>query len=507
MSLRFPTRRVRFEIQESHSSQWPISLVLTRALYRLWLHPIASYPGPPLAAISNLPYFIWTTTGNLHQRLHSLHEKYGDVIRIRPNSLVYRTPEAWTDIYGHRKPGSPPFSKDPEFFMPGAAGSSHMINASEADHARQKRLLNHAFSERAMRDQQDLIMGYIDLFIQKLHGYAASSTPVNLEHWLNFLTFDIIGDLAFGDPFGCLAGSEYHPWVATIFKSIKTGAILRALNIYPAALKIIRHLLPKSLAQKRVQHYQQSKDRVTSRLQTKTTRPDFISYILKYNDGDERGMTTPEIEVNAAIIIQAGSETTATVLAACIYYLGTNPECYARAADEVQTAFAQDADIHFLSVAKLPYLNAVIEESLRLFPPAPGVGPRVVPPGGAMVSGCYVPGGVSVSVGHYSTFRSPSNFARPHEFLPQRWLEREQSESEFAQDKITALQPFSYGPRACIGRNLAYAEMRTILAKLLWHFNISLDERSAAWVDVKSYVVWEKKPLLVKLQARNPGSH
>ncbi|KJK60354.1 Cytochrome P450 [Aspergillus parasiticus SU-1] len=478
----------------------PIAWGLWRIVYRLWLHPLSGYPGPRLAAVSNLPYFAWTCTGNLHLRLQELHEVYGDVIRIRPNALTYRTPEAWTDIYGHRKPGTLPFSKDPEFFMPAQAGSSHMINANEKDHTRQKRLLNHAFSERSLRQQEHLIMGYIDLFIQRLQEQArGGAESVNMEEWLNFLTFDIIGDLAFGEPFGCLQNSEYHPWVATIFKSIKTGAILRALNIYPILLGLIRRFLPKSLVQKRIAHYQMSKDRVTRRLRTETSRPDFISYILKYND--DRGMSTSEIEMNAALIIQAGSETTATVLAACLYFLQKNSACYRRLVQDIRSTFTQEADINFLSVAQLPYLNGVIEESLRLFPPAPGIGPRVVPEGGARICGRYVPGGVSVSVGHYSTFRSAWNFTRPNEFLPQRWLDRD-ADSEFASDQTMALQPFSYGPRACIGRNLAYAEMRTILAKILWHFDVQLDERSADWANSKSYIVWEKGPLWLKLHPR-----
>lgn len=342
--------------------------------------------------MSNLPYVIWTVSGQVHQRLREFHDQYGEVVRIRPNALTYRSPQAWKDIYGHRKPGTLPFSKDPEFYMPASPGQSHMINANEADHSRQKKLLNHAFSERALRDQEPLIMSYIDLFIRRLRAYANREENVNLEEWLNFLTFDIVGDLAFGAPFGCLEGSEYHPWVATIFHSIKTGAFLRALSVYPFLAAQIRKVMPKRLIQKRLAHYQMSKDKVTQRLATTTARPDFISYILRYND--ERGMQRSEIEVNAGIIIQAGSETTATVLAACIYYLQKHPSCWQKAIQEVRAAFKADSDITFLATSRLPYLGGVIEESLRMFPPAPGIGPRLVPEGGAVIDGKLVPEGV-----------------------------------------------------------------------------------------------------------------
>ena len=369
-----------------------LAAIIWRLLWRLWFHPLARYPGPTVAAVSNLPYVIWTVSGNVHQRLRELHDRYGEVVRIRPNSLTYRSPQAWKDIYGHRKPGALPFSKDPEFYMPAEPGKSHLINANEADHSRQKRLLTHAFSERALRDQEPLIISYIDLFIKQLQGYADREEKVNLEAWLNFLTFDIVGDLAFGVPFGCLEGSEYHPWVATIFHSIKTGAFLRALSVYPFVAAQVRKVMPKRLLQRRLAHYQMSKDKVTQRLATTTARPDFISYILRYND--ERGMQQSEIEVNASIIIQAGSETTATVLAACVYYLQKHPPCWQRATQEVRTAFQADSDITFLATSQLPYLGSIIEESLRMFPPAPGIGPRLVPKGGATIDRRFVPEGV-----------------------------------------------------------------------------------------------------------------
>ena len=285
-----------------------------------------------------------------------------------------------------------PFSKDPEFFMPSPPGQSHMINATEADHARQKKLLTHAFSDRALRDQEPLIMSYIDFFIRRLRGYANGEEKVNLEEWLNFLTFDIIGDLAFGEPFGCLESSEYHPWVSTIFQSIKAGTFLRALSVYPFLAAQVRKFMPKQLIQKRLAHYQMSKDKVTQRLATTTTRPDFISYILRYND--QRGMQRSEIEMNAAIIIQAGSETTATTLAACLFYLQKYPTYGQRTTQEVRTAFQADSDITFLAASQLPHLNSVIEESLRIFPPSPGIGPRLVPKGGAVIDGQFVPEGV-----------------------------------------------------------------------------------------------------------------
>ncbi|RAL14685.1 cytochrome P450 [Aspergillus homomorphus CBS 101889] len=475
-----------------------VAIILARAIYRTFLHPLSHYPGPKLAAISNLPYVTWWLSGNLHLRLRELHDKYGEVVRIRPDALTYSCPQAWQDIYGHRRQGDPVFIRDPEYHSSASQGAAaHMINAQETDHARQKRLLSHAFSERSLREQESLITSHIDLFIQRLGAYADTGTKANIKEWLNFLTFDIIGDLAFGEPFGCLKSSECHPWVSMIFKSIKTGAFLRTLSVYPALAFVIRKLMPASLVRQRVQHYQLGKETLNKRLRQKTDRPDFVTYILRYND--ERGMRLPEIEANATLIIQAGSETTATALSASIFYLQKHPAWWEKTVHEVREEFTASDEIGFLTTSKLPCLNAVLEESIRLFPPAPSINPRLVPEGGGVINGSFVPGGVSVSVPHYATYRSARNFAFPDCFLPERWL----GAAQYSEDRREAFQPFSFGPKACIGRNLAYAEMRTVLAKLLWHFDLTMDEKCSRWDESRTYVVWDKPDLWLRLRRAN----
>lgn len=109
----------------------------------------------------------------------------------------------------------------------------------------------------------------------------------------------------------------------------------------------------------------------------------------------------------------------------------------------------------------------------------------------------------SVSIPHVAAYRSPRNFTDPDTFIPERFLE----DPRFASDRKEVLQPFSFGPRNCIGRNLAHAEMRIILARLTFNFDMELDERSADWdsweAGQRTYFLREKGPIYVKLRARN----
>lgn len=234
---------------------------------------------------------------------------------------------------------------------------------------------------------------YVDLLVDRLKGEIATSrATVDMTRWYNYTTFDIIGDLAFGEPFDCLRNSRYHPWVSFVFDSVKASTLMRAALVYPCLASLAKIMVPRSMMRKRIAHYEMSKEKVNRRLQKKTDRPDFTTYILRYSD--ERAMTQKEVEANAGILILAGSETTATTLAAATFYLLKNPVVHRKLIEEVRGTFATQDDINFLSVARLPYLNGVIEESLRLFPPVPGITPRQVPEGGEFIDGEFVPGGV-----------------------------------------------------------------------------------------------------------------
>ena len=290
--------------------------------------------------------------------------------------------------------------------FPGENGIHSILSASNADHARYRRLLSHAFSESALREQEYLPLAYIDLLIRRLHEVVASSgekgAVVDIVKWLNFTTFDIVGDLALGESFSCLEKSEYHGWVSILFSQFKSAGIFISLRFFGLD-KPLRMVLPKSLLRKRAEHAQYSKDRIYRRLDQgkhgpDAQRNDFMAYVLRYND--EKGMTVPEIEQTFRVLVVAGSETTGTALSGILDNLLQSPDTMEKLAKEIRQSFQNASDICANQVSNLPYLNAVIEEGLRLCPPVPLGLPRVVPVGGAAVSGQWLPGGVSQNINY-----------------------------------------------------------------------------------------------------------
>lgn len=189
-------------------------------------------------------------------------------------------------------------------------------------------------------------------------------------------------------------------------------------------------------------------------------------------------------------------------------WLLRTPEAYARLTGEIRTAFPTAADMTFTDLQNLQYMNACIDEGLRIFPPLPTGLTRTVPENGDTVAGEFLPGGVTVSCHGWSQAHSPNNFTRPDEFIPERWLD---TDGTYVGENQEASQPFSLGPRGCIGKHLSYLELRLILGNLLWHYDLEradLDEAGAFDVwdpagDLKhimAFNTWNKPPLMCRLR-------
>ncbi|KAJ4290814.1 hypothetical protein N0V90_010009 [Kalmusia sp. IMI 367209] len=430
-------------------------------------------------------------SGQSHRRLLELHDKYGCIVRIGPNELSYTVPEAWESIMGRRK-GSVENPKAP-WYCP--AENKEITGAPYSDHVRMRRLLASGFSASAMQKQQPIIKSHINLLIERLRERSQNGkTAINVPQWYNYCLFDIIGDLSFGEPFGCLQESTMHPWIAWIFANVRLIAIGLALNRFPLLRVVLPWLAPKSLRNQAEDLKRVSREKVAKRLEAGRDRPDFIQAMI--SGKGEVTLTREEIENNAMVLTIAGSETTATALTGATYFLAKTPSAMAKVASEVRSTFKQEADIDFLSVTKLPYLKAVTEETLRMYPPGPNAQPRITPPEGSLILGDHIPGNTVIGIPQRAMFLSESNFTRAREFIPERWL----NDPVFSTDRKDCFNPFSVGPRNCIGMNLAYAEFRTILARMVWNFDFEISDSSRNWMEEQnSYLLWDKIPLYIHL--------
>ncbi|KAG4443210.1 hypothetical protein IFR05_001352 [Cadophora sp. M221] len=477
-----------------------ITYVVLTALYNLTFHPLAKFPGPKLDGAFDFPRYWHMYKGNSAARFSSLHDQYGKVVRVAPNRLSFNSAQAFTDIYAAKGSDGYPLAKDREQYTdPIDNKNISIVSADNTTHRKQRRVMTYAFSPTALREQEAIVHSYCDLLISRLHSQISSlqNGKVDMVRWLNFTTFDIIGDLAFAESFHCLETGENSLWMTAIFQNLKTAVSFRIVRGYPVvnfALKMLIRCVPSSVALIRKLR-KDSKDKMARRLESDTERKDFTSHFLKHNNG---AMTDNDLLNNASLFILAGSETSATLLSGLTYLLLTNPDSLEKVRAEIDNAFNNTSEMTFVKEAQLPYLQACIEETFRIYPPVPMELNRVTPPAGTTIDGIFVPGGKSVAVSHLGTYHSSLNFKDPLEFHPERFL----GDKKYASDDLAALQPFSVGPRNCIGMNLAYAEIRSIATRVLWNFDMQLCAESERWMDQKMWLLWDKKPLMVKLAVR-----
>ncbi|KAL1848517.1 hypothetical protein Daus18300_013570 [Diaporthe australafricana] len=418
--------------------------------------------------------------GRPHKRLLDIHKRYGNIVRIAPDELSFTHPDSWKEIQGHVKQGQPENGKDPKIFDTNRDTS--LVSAPRDRHGPMRRTLAAAFSARAMAAQQPLINGFIDLLIQRLHEQGErGAKPLNMTKWYEWTTFDIIGNLALGESFACLQRSSSHPFVDNICNSLKVLPLVQALHYFPipSALRkpLFLLLAPKEVISGEALLIDYSQAALKKRMSLGSERPDFVDAMLK--KGGEYQMTEREMIDNIRLLIGAGAETTGTTLASATYFLCTHPDVLRKLNTEVRSAFKSEDEIDFNSVQNLQLLPAVISETLRMHSPVPAAFQRMTPQGGSVVFGEHLRGGTTLGIWQWVAYHDPSNFLYPDSFIPDRWL----NDRRFDNDKKDVFQPFSFGPRNCIGMNLAFVELRLILARVIFNFDMELAPESRGWAD------------------------
>lgn len=297
-----------------------------------------------------------------------------------------------------------------------------------------------------------------------------------------------MGDLCFAEPFGCLDQASATEWSTSVIEifigATWTQGIRRIAGVGTWLETIMtRLLIPAKAMEWRETHLRNAREKTLRRLaDDNRDHADFMHHILLNNES-KKSLTSTEIFLNMAGFVSGGTDTTATALTGWTYYVCTHPHVFSRLTHETRNAFTTEDDIRWERVRELRYLDATLQEALRLFPPSPASQQRIVPPGGATINGYYIPGGKTVAVAPWVATHSGLNFYEPDTFQPERWLGENE---KFSKDHLDASLPFGTGPRVCMGKNLAHLEMLLITAHLLWNFNLELDrgeyeDRNDVW--------------------------
>ncbi|KAK0636059.1 cytochrome P450 [Bombardia bombarda] len=471
-----------------------ILYALTSAIYNLYFHKLSRFPGPLLARSSLIWRIYHSQRGLYHHSIQDAHRKYGPVVRLSPNELSFATVESWKAIYGHRGAGQPTPVKS-EFYDIYGAGFKSLCVGSERNpqkHSQMRKMLSSAFSTKVLLEQEEIITKAVDEFVDRLGRDGARAGGMNMTKWYEMVSFDTLGEMAFGESFHSVENGEPHSWAELIVNHLYFVTLIDNLRRLPFVVTLAKLLFPSTLAVQN-KNSQYSRRKVEERLAKKSDRNDFLTTVVRSYEAGNVGKE--EMTAHVSTLAIAGGETTATFLAAATYYLLVNPTTLQKLQREIRDRFPSYDEIDSTAARQLPYLQAVISEGLRIYAPGSVGFPRIST--GMKVGDYFVPAGAEISTHAWTVTHSDEYFADPYAFKPERWLDPAST------DVKEASQPFSLGARGCLGQNFAYMEINLILAKLFWKYDLELVDPKLDWEGQSTqHVMWRKPDLMVRFRER-----
>lgn len=367
----------------------------------------------------------------------------------------------------------------------GAGEHRHMADSRvKAEHQGKRKMFAHVFAQKTIAGLDPVVTRQTAVLVGEIDKIANTGEPINIRRYLNYFTIDLISTLLYGKSLGCIErgddivdaetsdGKVYQvPFIKSLHNATHINTILGfEASLLPYTKKIFsKHPYKMDGANydnivyhNTMKRYRAAKDDCESE------RDDFFQKLLFDSKGSPLNLNIGEILAECNVMLNAGSDTTAAALTGTIYLLYKHPKVLAKLREELDGVMG-DTDVpQYNTISNLPYLRACIEESLRCKPASTMGLPRVVPEGGRVIAGKFIRGGVTVSVPTYSLLHDPEAFEQPEAFNPDRWI------SGNKEKMAKAHLPFSTGPRACIGRNIAYFEQLVLIATLVHCFDFEL---------------------------------
>lgn len=453
-----------------------------QVLYNVFFHPLRKFPGPWLAgATSGWKAYKEVIKGEtLAQELFDLHRRYGEIVRISPNELHFGNPNAFHDIYH----SSRRWDKDPGLYRtPGVKSGSFVF--LKYDQAKERReVLLPIFSKKAIQNLEHLVWRNATRLASSITKANVTQSSIDLLFAFRSYTLDTIMCFTFGNCVNALEAPEFRdPLILAMDASLRALPVLKNFPlvrnlIYAVPPGLVMRILPD--AKRLAPRLYQVRDLIQQQLQVVLQCPSKLDSVSHqtifhrmldpqaYRRKSVPNMTSLHDE--GFTLIFAGANTVADTLLMGHWHTMRRPDLLAQLRQELVTVWPSlDTEPTLKDLEALPLLTATIKESLRFIPSGVSL-TRVVPPGGAVISGKHIPGGAAVGMAILHVHQSAEVWGDDVlDFRPERWLE------DGKKDLDHWLVPFSRGPRMCFGINLAWAELYIAFATMIRRFDLAID--------------------------------
>ncbi|KAL4783773.1 cytochrome P450 [Aspergillus varians] len=472
-----------------------LATVVYQFLARVVFHPLRNVPGPCLAGWGRWYGFYHDVirNGNYIKHTEKMHADYkSPVIRTGPNEVHVNDPDVYKSVFRIASP----FLKTQMFSTAvGLAQAIGTIIDPKKHHVRRS-ILGPRFAPKVIASYTPKLLGQVRLCCDIMASKARQGKPIILPRHTRSLTVDVISEFTFGRPFGLTSYSDEEP------------ELLKDMALFTSHFHICKYIplwrwivvnIPEGISRQLMPGYFQLRGKATASITEliadkkagKDVSLDDTVLDLLLQPHPKKGHVIPTVDAlvdEGCAFILGGSDTTGYTMEAATYAILADPAVFSRLREELDGAAPYIRDeFDLLRVEQLPFLTAILKETLRLYTPTPAPLPRTVPPGGFEVDGHFLPGGTIISHSIYLIHHNPQLFADTKSFKPERWLGEEGKALE--QYYI----PFSKGTRSCIGTSLAYHEMYSFLAIMFSRFDLELFETDAEGMEWTDHMFAQRK--------------
>ncbi|CAN8097538.1 unnamed protein product [Discula destructiva] len=464
-------------------------LLVLLQLGRTWWR-LRYIPGPFFAKFTNFQRVYWVKTKRAHLILQGAHEKYGELVRIGPNTVSIHNPELIPTIYTARL-GFPKSDFYPTLraYTPNGGSLEAIFNTtSDEVHKKLKTPIAPLFTLANIPSMEPRVNEVLQCLHEKLEEkFVGNDQVFNLGDWLQFFAFDVMGTLTFSKRYGFLdTGKDVGGMLASVLFFMRTSApftqipkidwllrknrvgdaIQRALGLQ--ASMSIMGFVAKAIAEKR--------EYLANNIEKRDVETDKYArgsdFLTRYVEVSEKDPSLPPSAPAAWTFsnVIAGSDSVGSLMRTTMYNLLVYPHTLDRLFNELKNANVSRPYPAWTEIRNLPYLDACVLEGIRMHPPFALPFERVVPKGGITIAGKHLPEGTDVGGNAYVVNRHKGWFGDDAEFWrPERWLEKDEAHKRKLEAGILT---FGGGRRICIGRYVGILEIKKILAFLIANYYV-----------------------------------
>ncbi|KAI1085486.1 cytochrome P450 [Whalleya microplaca] len=464
------------------------------AVYRLLEHPLRGFHGPQLAALSKLWHFWHMFITSNHIFLDDLYRKYGGIIRTGPQELTVVDPAVWQAVSGM----GTTCIKSPWYDQLWPYVCLMSLRTKYGYAPRRKRWDEAlGLSATDLSNKACQIHHFASLLLR--HIQASDGNPINVTLWFHNFAFDVIGDLAFGHSFSLIddfASINRHHYTPTLLS--QGISMLGYFTPAPWTTRLCAVMAPyvPLISQKWNRILDWAADicdaRLAKAVSDKESQAGAFSRftVSAHRDNDRDSLDRLALYGDALLMTVAGSHTTTTTLTMLFYELSRRKELQEQVRKEIAAAGVMianesgtglNSEVDVTALERLPFLNACIDEALRLYPPVPTGGIRQTVQKGIRVGDAWIPPQTMTVAPRWSIGRLETALTEPNEFVPERWTTKRNMVKD-----ARAFNAFGTGRHICPGKQLGLMEVRMVTVMIISNFEVAIsptEKRKSRVVD------------------------